>query len=304
MSDEVTFGPGTGAESIAALIEDEVGAHVSAAGGVENAPGRARRIGSTVFQIFTKQPNRWAEGEVSAEQAGLFEQARQKSGTSVSVSHDSYLINLASPTRGLWGRSLHSFKCELQRCAALGLDLLVTHPGNATDGDLESGLARNADGVGRALEDVAGSTRLLLEITAGSGTSVGGSFESLAVIIDQIPSAVRTRVGICFDTCHAYSAGYDLVEDFEGVWAHFDDVLGMDRLGLFHLNDSQHPFGSHKDRHQHIGEGTLGDKPFRRIMSDDRFHHVPKVLETPKGDDSVVSDCRNLARLRLFRESE
>jgi deoxyribonuclease-4 len=304
MSDEVTFGPGTGAESSAALIEDEVGAHVSAAGGVENAPGRARRIGSTVFQIFTKQPNRWAEGEVSAEQAGLFEQARQKSGTSVSVSHDSYLINLASPTRGLWGRSLHSFKCELQRCAALGLDLLVTHPGNATDGDLESGLARNADGVGRALEDVAGSTRLLLEITAGSGTSVGGSFESLAVIIDQIPSAVRTRVGICFDTCHAYSAGYDLVEDFEGVWAHFDDVLGMDRLGLFHLNDSQHPFGSHKDRHQHIGEGTLGDKPFRRIMSDDRFHHVPKVLETPKGDDSVVSDCRNLARLRLFRESE
>lgn len=303
MSDEVNSGPGTGAESVPTPIEDEVGAHVSAAGGVENAPGRAREIGSTVFQIFTKQPNRWAEGEVSAEQAGLFEQARQKSGTTVSVSHDSYLINLASPTRGLWGRSLHSFKCELQRCAALGLDFLVTHPGNATDGDIESGLVRNADAVGRALEDVSGSTRVLLEITAGSGTSVGGSFESLATILDQIPSAVRTRVGICFDTCHAYSAGYDLVEDYEGVWARFDDVLGMDRLGLFHLNDSQHPFGSHKDRHQHIGEGTLGDKPFRRIMSDSRFHPIAKVLETPKGDDPVAADRRNLARLRAFRES-
>jgi deoxyribonuclease-4 len=152
--------------------------------------------------------------------------------------------------------------------------------------------------------DVPGSTRVLLEITAGSGTSVGGSFESLATILDQIPSAVRTRVGICFDTCHAYSAGYDLVEDYEGVWARFDDVLGMDRLGLFHLNDSQHPFGSHKDRHQHIGEGTLGDKPFRRIMSDSRFHPIAKVLETPKGDDPVASDRRNLARLRAFRESE
>jgi deoxyribonuclease-4 len=304
MGNEVNSGPGTGAESVPTPVEDEVGAHVSAAGGVENAPGRAREIGSTVFQIFTKQPNRWAEGEVSAEQAGLFEQARQKSGTSVSVSHDSYLINLASPTRGLWGRSLHSFKCELQRCTALGLDFLVTHPGNATDGDIEGGLVRNADGVGRALEDVPGSARVLLEITAGSGSSVGGSFESLATILDQIPSAVRTRVGICFDTCHAYSAGYDLLEDYEGVWTHFDDVLGMDRLGLFHLNDSQHPFGSHKDRHQHIGEGTLGDEPFRRIMSDSRFHHIAKVLETPKGDDPVASDRRNLARLRGFRESE
>jgi len=282
---------------------DELGAHVSAAGGPENAPGRAKEIGSAVFQIFTKQPNRWAEGEISGERAGLFEKARGECGTKVSGSHDSYLINLASPKRGLWGLSLHSFKCELQRCAALGLDFLVTHPGNATDGDIESGLERNADGVGRALAEIDGPTQVLLEITAGAGTSVGGSFESLATIIDRIPSAVRSRVGICFDTCHAYSAGYDLVEDFEGVWARFDDVLGLERLGLFHLNDSQHPFGSHKDRHQNIGEGSLGDEPFRRLVLDSRFEHVAKVLETPKGDDPVASDRRNLDRLRVFREA-
>ena len=110
-------------------------------------------------------------------------------------------------------------------------------------------------------------------------------------------------MGICFDTCHAYSAGYDLVDDYDGVWSHFDDVLGLDRLGLFHLNDSKHPFGSHKDRHQHIGEGTLGDEPFRKLMQDARFGSVPKVLETPKGDDTVSFDARNLARLRAFRES-
>ena len=144
---------------------------------------------------------------------------------------------------------------------------------------------------------------MLLEVTAGSGTSVGGSFESLATILEKIPSEVRGRVGICFDTCHAYSAGYDLVEDYDGVWAQFEDLLGLDRLGLFHLNDSQHPFGSHKDRHQHIGEGTLGDEPFRKLMQDPRFESIPKVLETPKGEDLVTLDLRNLARLRSFRET-
>ncbi len=238
---------------------------------------------------------------MSETEARAFEEARRRAMIQVAGSHDSYLINLASPTRGLWGRSLHSFKEELRRSVALGLDFLVTHPGNATDGDLASGIERNAEGVGRALEDIDGATRVLLEITAGAGTSVGGSFESLASILEKIPAGLGDRVGICFDTCHAYSAGYDLVGDFDGVWARFDDVLGFERLGLFHLNDSQHPFGSHKDRHEHIGEGSLGDEPFRRIVSDPRFATVPKVLETPKGDDPLLFDRRNLARLRAFR---
>jgi deoxyribonuclease-4 len=185
----------------------------------------------------------------------------------------------------------------------LGLDFLVTHPGNATDGDIEAGLERNAQAVAESLEAVDGPTTVLLELTAGSGTSVGGSFQNLRAIIDGIPEAQRDRVGVCFDTCHAYSAGYDLVGDYDGVWVAFDEIIGIDLLGLIHLNDSKHPFGSHKDRHETIGEGTLGVEPFRHLMLDDRLKSVPKVLETPKGDDPVAADCANLELLRSFRTS-
>ncbi len=280
---------------------DELGAHVSVAGGVQMAPERARAIESLNLQLFTKQPNRWAEPEIDEAKRSAYRTAWKEHGIRVAGSHDSYLINLSSPKAELWERSLDSFRKELERCAALELDFLVTHPGNATDGDADSGIARNAEGVARALEEVSGPTRVLLEITAGSGTSVGGSFESLARILEGIPEPQRSRVGICFDTCHAYSAGYDLVGDYDGVWAAFDDLLGLERLGLFHLNDSKHPFGSNKDRHEHIGEGSLGEEPFRRIMTDERFIEIPKVLETPKGDDMVTLDRKNLARLRGYR---
>jgi deoxyribonuclease IV len=283
------------------VVRDELGAHVSVAGGLRHAPERAIDIHAVNFQLFTKQPNRWAEPEIGGEEAQGFAQERARHGITLAGSHDSYLINLASPDPILWERSVESFRRELARCAQLGLDFLVTHPGNATDGDLRSGWSRNAEGVARALESVAGSTRILLEITAGSGTSVGGSVEGLQAILEGIPSAQRGRVRVCFDTCHAYSAGYDLVGDYEGVWTHFDAVLGLDRLGLFHMNDSKHPLGSRKDRHEHIGEGTLGETPFRRIMTDARFFEVPKLLETPKGDDLVTFDRRNLARLRSYR---
>ena len=282
---------------------DELGAHISTAGGVEKAPARARDIGSVTLQLFTKQPNRWAEPLIDDARAGTWASERATGNIVTAGSHDSYLINLSTPTDDLWDRSCASFRAELERCAALELDFLVTHPGNATDGDPDRGVARNAEGVTRALEEVPGSTRVLLEITAGSGTSVGGSFENLAAILERIPEPQRSRVGICFDTCHAYSAGYDLVRDYEGVWSRFEDVLGLDRLGLFHLNDSRHPFDSRKDRHEHIGEGSLGEEPFRRIMTDERFVRVPKVLETPKGDDMVTLDRMNLARLRSYRDS-
>ena len=282
-------------------VEDELGAHVSVAGGVERAPERARDIGSVNLQLFTKQPNRWAEPETSPDQADRFRGRRSECGLRVAGSHDSYLINLASPRPELHERSLNSFCRELERCVALDLDFLVTHPGNATDGDLDAGYGRNADALTRALEQVPGRTRVLLELTAGSGSSVGGSFEALAAILGRVSSGQRERLGICFDTCHAYAAGYDLVDDYDGVWSHFDALLGLERLELFHLNDSKHPLGSRKDRHEHIGEGTLGEEPFRRIMTDDRFLRIPKLLETPKGDDLVTMDRRNLARLRGFR---
>ena len=283
---------------------DELGAHVSASGGVQNAPGRAHEIGAVVLQLFTKQPSRWAEPTLAPEVVSGFREERERFGIRCAGAHDSYLINLSSPEKRLWRMSQRSFAAELTRCAQLELDFLVTHPGNATDKDLAAGLERNAEGVTESLEAVAGPTRVLLEITAGSGTTVGATFENLRTIIDAIPAEQRSRVGVCFDTCHAYSAGYDLVGDYDGVWSAFDDVIGLDRLGLIHLNDSKHPFDSRKDRHETIGEGSLGLEPFRRIVLDERLMHVPKVLETPKGDDGAEADRKNLAVLRKARAAE
>ena len=280
---------------------DELGAHVSAADGVDRAPERAHEIGAVVLQLFTKQPARWAEPKIDEDLSTSFEREREKHVIAVTVAHDSYLINLASPDRRLWRMSLRCFEGELRRSTALGLDFVVTHPGNATDGDLASGLARNAEGVERALEAVPGRTSILLELTAGSGTSVGASFENLRTIIEAVTAPLDQRVGVCFDTCHALAGGYDLVDDYDGVWSRFEDALGMARLRLFHLNDSKHPLGSHKDRHETLGEGFLGPAPFERLMLDERMNGVPKILETPKGDEPVAADRRNLAFLRGFR---
>jgi deoxyribonuclease-4 len=280
---------------------DELGAHVSASGGVRLVPGRAREIDAVVLQLFTKQPSRWVEPNVDDETAAAFQREREDHGIVVAGAHDSYLINLSSPDRRLWRMSQRSFQAELERCIKLGLDFLVTHPGNATDKDFEAGLERNARGVTESLEAVEGPTRVLLELTAGSGTSVGATFENLRTIIEAIPDEQRHRVGVCFDTCHAFSAGYDLVNDYDGVWDAFERVLGMDRLGLIHLNDSKHPYMSKKDRHETLGEGTLGAEPFRRIVLDKRLRAVPKILETPKGDDGVAADRANLELLRGFR---
>jgi len=282
---------------------DELGAHVSASGGVHLAPGRAREIGAVVLQLFTKQPSRWAEPTISPETAASFKEERTRLGIRCAGAHDSYLINLSSPDKRLWRMSQRSFEAELTRCALLDLDFLVTHPGNATDKDQAAGLERNAQGVSESLAAVEGGTRVLLEITAGSGTTVGATFENLQAIIEAIPAEQRSRVGVCFDTCHAYSAGYDLVNDYDGVWNAFDDIIGLDRLGLLHLNDSKHPFDSRKDRHEAIGEGSLGVEPFRRIVLDERLMDVPKVLETPKGDDGDAADRKNLAVLREARSA-
>lgn len=281
---------------------DELGAHVSSAGGPDKAPGRSAEIGGAVFQLFTKVPRFWREPKLKPGAAASFREARVEHGIVLAVSHDSYLINLASHEPEQLGKSVHSFACELERCRELGIELLVTHPGNARDKDMDRGVESNARCVAECLEEVPDGPRVLLELTAGAGTSVGGSFERLRSIIDRLPSSAADRVGVCFDTCHAYSAGYDLVGDYDGVWAEFDDVLGLDLLELLHLNDSRHPFGSRRDHHEDIGRGTLGPEPFRKIMLDDRLRTVPKVLETPKGDDPVARDRRNLGVLRAFRE--
>ena len=280
---------------------DELGAHVSVAGGIDRAPARAAKIGAAVFQIFTKQPNRWAEPTLADEAVARFRAETTRLGIAFTTSHDSYLINLASPDPALWQRSADSFRGEFARAALLGLDAVVTHPGNATDGDGASGIERNAAGITDALEATPDGPRVLLELTAGAGTSVGGSFEGLAQIIDGVPEPQRSRVGVCFDTCHAWVAGFDLAGDFDGVWMRADDTFGVHRVELFHLNDARTPFGSRLDRHEDIGQGTIGPEPFRRLMNADRFRAVPKILETPKGDDGVTADRANLRFLRSLR---
>ena len=278
-----------------------LGAHVSAAGGVPEAPARAAAIEATALQLFTKMANRWAERDCADEECTSFRErlATTKVDASATMAHDSYLINLASPDPTLRARSIASFTSELRRCAALGLRYLVSHPGNFMD-DREAGVARNADGINEALAAAPGSTILCLETTAGSGTALGATFEELAAIIALIDPAYQPRVGICLDTCHVYSAGYDLVQDYDGVIARLNDAMGLDRLRVMHLNDSKTPFASRRDRHELIAEGSLGEVPFRRIMTDERLARVPKVIETPKLDDHTATDSRMLGRLRGY----
>ncbi len=280
-----------------------LGAHVSTSGGVTSALPRAAAIGATAMQIFTKQASQWKEPAIEDAERASFREGVRASALRMTNAHDSYLINLASPDPVLRTRSLVSFLCELRRCEALGLDALVSHPGNFMD-DRASGLARNAEAIAIALEVVPGKTRLLMELTAGSGTALGSRFEEMARLIASVPRPQRDRIGVCLDTAHAYAAGYDLVRDYDGVWAAFDDVLGMGRLGMLHLNDTKAPFDSRRDRHELIGEGTLGAGPFRRIMTDPRLASVPKVIETPKLDDHTKTDRRMLGRLRRYAKGK
>jgi len=262
------------------------------------APARATAIGATAMQMFTKMANRWAERECVDEECRAFTAALALTDVAVTAAHDSYLINLASPDPVLHARSFESYLWELRRCDALGLDFLVSHPGNYIS-DHASGLARNAESIGAALQQVPGRARILLEFTAGAGTVLGWSFEEMAQLIQMIPARERTRVGVCIDTAHVFAAGYDIVTNYDGVWTRFADVVGMERLHMMHLNDSKTPLGSRRDRHELIGEGAIGEGAFRRIMNDQRLAHVAKVIETPKLEEDVT-DRLMLARLRGY----
>ncbi len=274
---------------------------MSAAGGVPESPARAAAIGARAMQLFTKMGNRWAERECLDDECTSFRDRLATTVVTATMAHDSYLINLASPDPVLRARSIESFRMELDRCRALGLNFLVSHPGNYMD-EREAGIARNADAISEALAASPGDTILCLETTAGSGTSLGATFEELSAIISRVDARYRDRLGICVDTCHVYSAGYDLLKDYDGVFARLDDAMGLSRLKVMHLNDSKTPFDSHRDRHELIAEGSLGELPFRRIMNDMRLASVPKVIETPKLDDATATDTRMLDRLRGYLE--
>jgi deoxyribonuclease IV len=263
-----------------------IGAHVSAAGGVENAPLNAQKIGATAFALFTKNQRQWSAKPLTDESIRRFKHNCQRAGYTPNqiLPHDSYLINLGHPEAAGLEKSRAAFIDEFSRCEQLGLKYLNFHPGSHLNqiSEVEC-LARIAASVNLAVEQIP-TVIAVIENTAGQGTNLGHRFEHLAAIIDGIKD--HSRVGVCLDTCHSFSAGYDLVsgEGYEMTLERFDAVVGFSFLKGLHLNDGKKPMGSRVDRHASLGEGTLGLETFRMIMNDPRFDGIPMILETPDED--------------------
>ncbi|WP_207263760.1 deoxyribonuclease IV [Desulfovibrio sp. Huiquan2017] len=275
-----------------------LGAHMSIAGGLHMAFERIMRVDGTALQIFTRNQRQWKVPALSEYDAELFAAAWDQWGDYPVAAHDSYLINLASDKPDLLKRSTLAFAEELRRIETLSIPYLVTHPGSHLGAGVEAGIERYAANLDRAIEASGTESGLvLLETTAGQGTNLGASFEELAAIIEA--SAHPGRLGVCYDTCHTFAAGYDIRTPaaYAATFEAFDRVIGLDRLKFFHLNDSKNELGSRKDRHEHIGRGAIGEEGFRNLMRDPRFADVPKTLETPKQED-LQDDVRNLTLLR------
>jgi len=260
-----------------------IGAHVSIEGGVANAPIRAQEIGAKAFALFTGNNQRWMPAAIKDNEAEKFRMLCKEYGFSASqiLPHDKFLINLGSPDEEKLEISRKSFIDELNRCRKLGLSLLNFHPGSHLNKiSVEGCLSRIAESINIALDQTEGVTAVI-ENTAGQGSNLGNEFEHLAFIIDRMED--KSRVGVCIDTCHAYSAGYDLrsPEGYEKVWNDFDSIIGFRYLRGMHLNDDKKSLGSRIDRHELIGKGTLGEEFFIRLMNDSRFDGIPLILETP-----------------------
>jgi deoxyribonuclease-4 len=280
-----------------------LGAHQSIAGGFDRAVERARDRGCDCVQLFTKNTNQWRARPITDDEAQRFRTALHECGVTHPIAHDAYLINLASPDRSLWRRSVEALAEELRRAETLGIGYLVTHPGACTSSSEAAGLRRVIAALDRTCRETRGlAVGCLLETTAGQGTSIGWRFEHLAAILDGV--AEPDRLAVCFDTCHVFAAGYPLrtAAQYDATMAEFDRLVGLYRIKAFHLNDSRRPRGSRVDRHEHIGRGRLGLAPFRRLIHDPRFARVPMYLETPKGQrDGIDLDVMNLRTLRRLR---
>ena len=277
-----------------------LGAHKSIAGGYYRAVERAAVDGCDCVQLFTKNNNQWGAKEITPEEARQFQAALSETGISHPIAHDSYLINLASPDRQIWTRSIRSFVEEMRRAETLGIPYLVTHPGAYTTSSEARGLRRIIQALDEVHRQTSGiGTKCLLETTAGQGTSLGWRFEQLAAILDGVKEP--GHLGVCFDTCHVFAAGYPMgtKKEYAATMRAFKVAVGTERIEAFHLNDCRRPLGSRVDRHAHIGRGEMGLEPFRLLLSDRRFRRVPMYLETPKGEEKGVQlDVTNLRTLR------
>jgi deoxyribonuclease IV len=271
-----------------------LGVHCSVAGGLEKAFVEAERLGIDTFQIFTRNQRQWKAKPIDEREELLFKEARRNSSAKLNFSHTSYLINLGSDNIDLWEKSVRALQQEVERCSSLGLAYCVLHPGAAGSQTAEEAIIRIASGISYVLENSKdNNVMILLENTAGQGTSVGGRFENLGKIKEYVN---HPRVGFCFDTCHAFAAGYDIRtrSGLEDTLGEFEKYVGLEHLKVFHMNDSKGELNSRLDRHDHIGSGKLSLIPFQQIMRN--FPHIPKVLETSKENDM------DLVNLRVLRD--
>ena len=280
-----------------------LGAHMSIAGGVGNAFTEGKKVDCDAIQIFTKSSRQWASKPYTKEEIELFHINRKQTGIGAVVAHDSYLLNMGSPYGALRARSVAAFIDELERCEVLGVTNLIAHPGSHVGaGELDGikTIAKSLDEVHLACPRY--GVKVTLEITAGQGSNLGYRFEQIGNMIDATKESDRLRV--CFDTEHAFAAGYDIRtrDGYERTFSEFDEVIGIERLAAFHLNDSKKEFNSRVDRHEHIGKGFIGVEAFRMLMNDKRFWGLPMCLETPKGPD-LKEDRENLELLRSLIET-
>ncbi len=269
-----------------------LGAHISTAGGFDQAIARGESIGCTTIQIFTKNNRQWSAPPLSVSAITAFKNAVEHSSIKIVIAHAAYLINLGSSANEIRNKSLHAVIDELERCHQLNIPYLVLHPGAKGDTPELDCLTRIADQLDLALSKANSTTMILLETMAGQGNSICATFEQLAYIYDRVTH--KKRIGICFDTCHIFVAGYDLRTEstYHKTWQAFDTILGLNLLKAIHLNDSKKPLGSRVDRHEDIAKGMIGANAFKLLINDARFFNIPKILETPK--EGLIDDWRNM----------
>lgn len=273
---------------------------MSISGGVDTAFDRGEQVGCDAMQIFTKNNNQWQAAPLTEETVQRYHQRQAETGITPVVAHASYLLNLATPDDDLWRKSIEALLVEMQRCDVLAIPYLVIHPGSHMESGEPAGVARIVEALNFAHERLPDArVKITLETTAGQGTNLGYRFEHLAAMIEG--TEAKDRLAVCYDTCHTLAAGYDFrtPEGYVGVFQQFDEIIGLDRLMVFHFNDSKQDPGSRRDRHAHIGEGSVGLDGFRHILNDPRFKAIPMLLETPKSQD-MHEDVENLARLRAL----
>ena len=281
----------------------KLGAHMSIAGGVHRALERGRSIGCDAVQLFMKNTNQWRARTLGAEEIARFKHEKGAYAPNCILAHSSYLVNLASPDRRVLARSIAGFLEEMRRASSLDIPYMVIHPGSHRGAGAAKGIRRLAASLDDVISAMDGAPpEILLETTAGQGDVLGSTFEELTRIIEA--TKTNAALGVCFDTCHVFAAGYDLRTQraYRATMETFDRVVGLARLKAFHLNDSVNDLGSRLDRHEHIGSGMLGLKSFSCLVNDERFFDRPMVLETPKGPDDS-NDRRNLALLRRLRRA-